>query len=75
MKHKAKVRRSRDLPRPAIIETAAESPTAPATPTRTSIESLDEHKTGSIESALETDPENSVAGFIEPGGPAAGIAG
>jgi hypothetical protein len=68
MKRKAKVRRSRDLPPPDISETAAETVSAPATPGRISIESVDEHKTGSIESVPETGPESGVAGFIEPGG-------
>lgn len=68
MKRKAKVRRSRDLPPPDISETAVETDSAPATPQRFSIESVDEHKTGSIETVPETGPENGVAGFIEPGG-------
>ena len=49
-------------------ETAAELFSAPATPGRISIESVDEHKTGSIESVPASGPENGVAGFIEPGG-------
>lgn len=74
MKRKAKVRRNRDLPPPDKCETAAEVPSAPATSGRTSIESVDEHKTGSIESVPQTDPEKGVAGFIEPGGWEAGNA-
>jgi hypothetical protein len=67
MKRKAKVRRSRDLPsRPDISETVVELASPPATPGRSSIERVDEHKTGSIESVPPTDPENGVAGFIEP---------
>jgi hypothetical protein len=68
MKHKSKVRRSRDLPPPDISEMAVELSSAPARPGRISIESVDEHKTGSIESVPQTGPENGVAGFIEPGG-------
>ncbi len=74
MKRKAKVRRSRDLPPPDMSETAAELSSAPATPGRISIESVDEHKTGSIESVPQTDPDKSVAGFIEPVGLEAGSA-
>lgn len=74
MKRKAKVRRSRDLPPPDMSETAEELSSAPATPGRISIESVDEHKTGSIESVPQTDPENGVVGFIEPGGLDAGRA-
>jgi hypothetical protein len=66
MKHKSKVRRSRDLPPPDISEMAVELSSAPPTPGRISIESVDEHKIGSIESVPETVPENGVAGFIEP---------
>jgi hypothetical protein len=68
MKRKAKVRRSRDLPPPDMSETPVELSSAPAKPGRISIESVDEHKTGSIESVPQTGPENGVAGFIEPGG-------
>jgi len=67
MKRKSKVRRSRDLPPPVISETLAERPNGPATPARISIESVDEHKTGSIEAVPQTDPQAGVAGFIEPG--------
>ena len=67
MKRKVKVRRSRDLPPPAVSETALELSRASATPGRISIESVDEHKTGSIETVPQTDPEHGVAGFIEPG--------
>jgi len=68
MKRKAKVRRSRDLPPPDMSETPVELASALAKPGRISIESVDEHKTGSIESVPQTSPENGVAGFIEPGG-------
>ena len=74
MKRKAKVRRSRDLPPPAVSETAPELSRAPATPGRISIESVDEHKTGSIESVPQSNPEKGVVGFIEPGGSDAGSA-
>jgi hypothetical protein len=66
MKRKSKVRRSRDLPPSDVSETPEEPPSSPATPGRISIESVDEHKIGSIESVPETVPENGVAGFIEP---------
>jgi hypothetical protein len=66
MKRKAKVDRRRDGPPPDISETAVEPSSAPATPGRSSIERIDEHKTGSIESVPQTGPENGVAGFIEP---------
>jgi len=68
MKRKAKVRRRHDGPPPETSETALELSSAPATPARISIESVDEHKTGSIESVPRTAPENGVAGFIEPEG-------
>jgi len=68
MKRKAKVRRSRDSRPPDISETAEELASAPATPGRSSIERVDEHKTGSIESVPQAGPENGVAGFIEPEG-------
>jgi hypothetical protein len=68
MKRKAKVRRSRDLPPSDMNETPVELSSAPAKPGRISIESVDEHKTGSIESVPQTGPENGVAGFIEPDG-------
>ena len=68
MKRKAKVRRSRDVPAPDMNETPDELSSAPATPGRISIESVDEHKSGSIESVPQTGAENGVAGFIEPGG-------
>ena len=68
MKRKAKVRRIRDLPSPDMSETPVELSSAPARPGQISIESVDEHKTGSIESVPQTGPENGVAGFIEPGG-------
>jgi hypothetical protein len=68
MKRKAKVRRSRDLPPSDMSETPVELSSAPAKPGRISIESVDEHKTGSIESVPQTGPESGVAGFIEPGG-------
>jgi hypothetical protein len=45
---------------------AVELSSAPPIPGRISIESVDEHKIGSIESVPETVPENGVAGFIEP---------
>jgi hypothetical protein len=67
MKRKAKIRRSRDLPPPPdISETVVEGASEPATPGRSSIERVDEHKTGSIESVPAAGPENGVAGFIEP---------
>ena len=66
MKRKAKVRRSRDLPPSEMSEAPAELSSAPATSGRISIESVDEHKTGSIESVPQSGPENGVAGFIEP---------
>lgn len=72
MKRKAKVRRSRDMPIADMSETAMEPSSAPATPARTSIESVDEHKTGSIESVPQTDLDKGVVGFIEPGGLDAG---
>ena len=50
MKRKAKVRRRRDLPPPDTSETPVELSSAPARTGRISIESVDEHKTGSIES-------------------------
>jgi hypothetical protein len=68
MKRKAKVRRSRDLPPSDMSETPEKPSSSPATPGRISIESVDEHKTGSIESVPQTGPENGDAGFIEPGG-------
>ena len=68
MKRKAKVRRNRDLPLSDVSDTAAEVSSAAATAGRISIESVDEHKTGSIESVPEAGAENGVAGFIEPGG-------
>ncbi|MGL6108665.1 MAG: hypothetical protein ACRC2B_01055 [Rubrivivax sp.] len=68
MKRKAKVRRSRDLPPSDMSETPKELPSSPATPGRISIESVDEHKTGSIESVPQNGPENGIAGFVEPGG-------
>ena len=68
MKRKAKVRGSRDLPPPDMSETPVELSGLPVTPRRISIESVDEHKTGSIESVPQIGPENGVAGFIEPGG-------
>ena len=55
-----------------VNETAAELSSVPATPGRISLESVDEHKTGSIESVPRCDPENGVVGFIEPGGRDAG---
>lgn len=66
MKHKAKVRRRRDGPPPDISETVVELYSTPATPERSTIEGVDEHKTGSIESVPQTGTENGVAGFIEP---------
>ena len=68
MKRKAKVRRRRDGPPTDISETAVEISSAPATPGRISIEGVDEHKTGSIESLPQTVPGDGVAGFIEPDG-------
>lgn len=68
MKRKPKVRRLRDGPPPDISETDVDISSAPATPGRSSIERVDEHKTGSIESVPQTGPENGVAGFIEPDG-------
>jgi hypothetical protein len=68
MKRKAKVRRRRDGPPTDISETAVELSSPPATPGRSSIERVDEHKTESIESVPQTGPENGVAGFIEPDG-------
>ena len=72
MKRKTKVRRHRDGPPPNISETAVEPSSAPTTPGRSSIEQVDEHKTGSIESVPQGGPENGVAGFIEPEGSDAG---
>ena len=66
MKRKANVRRSRDVPASGISETAVELSSAPATQGRSSIESVDEHKTASIEFVPQTGPESGVAGFIEP---------
>jgi hypothetical protein len=63
MKRKAKVRRRRDGPPLDSRETAVEPSTAPATPERISIESVDERKTGSIESVPQTEPENVVVGL------------
>jgi hypothetical protein len=74
MKRKAKVRRRRDGPPPDISETVVELCSAPATPGWSSIERVDEHKTGSIESVPQTGRENGVAGFIEPDGADAGDA-
>ena len=71
MKRKAKVRRRRDAPPPDISETAVDLSSASATPGRSSIERVDEHKSGSIGSVPQTGPENGVAGFIEPEGCAA----
>ena len=68
MKRKAKVRRLHDGPPPDISETAVDVSSAPGTPGRSSIEYVDEHKTGSIESVPRTGPENGSAGFIEPDG-------
>jgi hypothetical protein len=65
MKRKTKVRRQ-DGPQPDISETAVEISNTSATPARTSIERVDEHRTGSIESVPRTGPENGIAGFIEP---------
>lgn len=47
MKRKVKVHRRRDDPAPGISETAVELSSAPATPGRSSVERVDEHKTGS----------------------------
>lgn len=67
MKRKGKVHRSRDLPPPPdISETVVDRASPPATPGRSSIEQVDEHKTGSIESVPAAGPEDGVAGFIEP---------
>ncbi|MBK6472632.1 MAG: hypothetical protein IPF94_18535 [Betaproteobacteria bacterium] len=75
MKRKAKVHRSRDLPPPPdVSETVVDPSSEPATPGRSSIEGVDEHKTGSIESVPPTGPGDGVAGFIEPKGPDAGSA-
>jgi hypothetical protein len=68
MKRKTKLRRSRDGPPPDISEAAVERSNAPAPPGRSSIERVDERKTGSIESVPQTGLENGVAGFIEPEG-------
>jgi hypothetical protein len=73
MKRKVKVRRNRDGPPPDgpppdINETVVERSRAPATPGRTSIEQVDEHKAGSIESVPQTGSDNGIAGFIEPTG-------
>jgi hypothetical protein len=65
MKRKTKVRRQ-DSPQPDISRTAVEISSTSATPGRTSIEHVDEHKTGSIESVPRTGPEDGIAGFIEP---------
>jgi hypothetical protein len=65
MKRKTKARRQ-DSPQPDISKTAVEISSPSATPGRTSIERVDEHKTGSIESVPRTGPENGIAGFIEP---------
>ena len=67
MKRKAKAHPSRDLPPPDLSVAAAERSSTPATPGRSSIESVDEHKIGSIESVPQTEPKQGVAGFIEPG--------
>ena len=72
MKRKAKVRRPRDGPLPDISEAAVEPPGALSSPGRSSIERVDEHKTGSIESVPRTGQENGVSGFIEPDGSDAG---
>jgi hypothetical protein len=71
MKRKAKVRRHPEgaPPERSEEETAIELSNVPATPGRSSIESVDEHKTGSIESVPPAGPGNGVAGFIEPAGP------
>ena len=74
MKRKAKIRRNRELPPPDKGEKTAEPANASATPGRISIESVDEHKTGSIESVPQSNPEKGVVGFIEPGGSDAGSA-
>lgn len=68
MKRKAKIRRRRDGPPPDLSETAVELSNAPVAPGRSSIERVDERKTGSIETVPPTGPENGVAGFIEPAG-------
>lgn len=65
MKRKTKVRRRDGLP-PETNPAAAEPSGLLAPPGRSSIEQVDEHKIGSIESVPQTDPENGVAGFIEP---------
>ena len=65
MNRKAKVRRRRDGPLTDISETAVELSSPPG---RSSLERVDEHKTGSIESVPQTGSENGVAGFIEPDG-------
>jgi len=75
MKRKAKVHRRRAGPPADISETVVELSRAPATPGRISIEGVDEHKTGSIESVRRAGPENGVSGFIEPEGSDAGDAG
>ena len=74
MKRRAKVRRRREGPPPDISETAVELSRPPVMPGRSSIEGVDEHKTGSIESVPQTGRENGVAGFIEPDGADAGDA-
>ena len=74
MELKSKGRRRPDDPPPATSGKAVEHSSAPATPGRSSIERVDEHKTGSIESVPQTGPENGVAGFIEPDGSDAGCA-
>jgi hypothetical protein len=67
MKRKAKIRRSRDLPTtPGIGETVIEGAREPAAPGRSSIEAVDEHKPGSIESVPAPGTEHGIAGFIEP---------
>lgn len=66
MKRKGKVRRRRDGLPPDVGETVAELSSPPATPGRSSIESVDEHKTRSIESVPQTEPENGVAAFVGP---------
>jgi hypothetical protein len=66
MKHKAKVRRPQAGPPPGTSATAVETCGAPATPGRSSIEAVDESKTGSIESVPPSGPAHGVAGFIEP---------
>ena len=65
MKRKTKIRRQ-DGPQPDTSKTAVEISSTSATPGRTSIERVDEHKSGSIESVPRTGPENGMAGFIEP---------